>query len=61
MKIDFNISILNTLLYQYPDKAIFIETQFPKIYQWLQEKDKPTFNQLADIAQLFNIPFGYFS
>ena len=60
MKIDFNISILDTLLYQYPDKAMFIELQYPKVFQWLQEEDKPTFNQLADIAQLFNIPFGYF-
>lgn len=60
MKIDFNISILNTLLYQYPDKVIKLELHFPKLYQWIQEEDKPTFNQLADIAQLFNIPFGYF-
>ncbi len=60
MKLDFNISILNTLLYQYPDKAKFIDLQFPKVYKWLEEKDKPTFNQLAGLAQLFNIPFGYF-
>jgi Zn-dependent peptidase ImmA (M78 family) len=60
MKIDFNIGILNTLLYQYPDKAMSLDVKFPKIYQWLEEKDKPTFNQLADLAQLFDIPFGYF-
>ena len=60
MKVDFNIEILNTLLDKNPDKAILLQTKYPKIDQWLHAEDRPTLNQLSTLANIFNIPFGYF-
>lgn len=60
MKIDFNTKILSALLDQNPDKAVAIYTKFPKIDRWLLDTDKPTINQLGNVAHFLNIPFGYF-
>ena len=60
MKIDFNVDILTTLLYQNNDKAITITRHFPQIDKWKEKKDKPTINQLSGLATYFNVPFGYF-
>lgn len=60
MKINFNTNILHDLIDQNPEKAAVLNAQFPKINLWLEEQDKPTFNQLGNIAHFFNIPFGYF-
>lgn len=60
MKIDFNTNILNDLIDQNPEKAVILNEQFPKMNLWLEDQDKPTFNQLGNIAHFFNIPFGYF-
>ncbi len=60
MKVDFNTTILNTIIETDPEKSVAIIAKFPKIEMWLQEKEKPTFNQLVNVAKLFNIPFGYF-
>ncbi len=60
MQVNFNINILKQLLVQQPDKADAITSKFPKIDEWKQDIKKPTFNQLADLANYFNIPFGYF-
>lgn len=60
MRVDFNVEILNKLLYQNPDKATAIDIRFPQINEWKQQKEKPTINQLSGLAHYFNIPFGYF-
>jgi Zn-dependent peptidase ImmA (M78 family) len=60
MNVDFNVDILNNLLYQNPDKAIDATLHFAKLNEWLQLRAKPTFKQLAALANYFNIPFGYF-
>ncbi len=60
MKIDFNTAILHNILQSEPEKAIAINARFPKIYKWIDDQDKPTYNQLSNIAKIFNIPFGYF-
>jgi Zn-dependent peptidase ImmA (M78 family) len=60
MRVDFNIDILKSLLYQNPDKVMAATLQFAKINEWQEQKAKPTFKQLTDLAGYFNIPFGYF-
>ena len=60
MKVNFNTNILHDLIDRNPDKAAVIHNQYPKINLWLEEEDKPTFNQLGNMAHIFNIPFGYF-
>jgi len=60
MKIDFNTTILNQLLYKHTDKLNKINSKFPKITEWQSDKSKPTLNQLVTLANYFNIPFGYF-
>jgi Zn-dependent peptidase ImmA (M78 family) len=60
MRVDFNIDILKSLLYQNPDKVMAATLQFTKINDWQEQKAKPTFKQLTDLAGYFNIPFGYF-
>jgi Zn-dependent peptidase ImmA (M78 family) len=60
MKVDFNTNILNDLLGQNPEKTDTLQEKYPKIDLWLQNEDKPTINQLSKIANILNIPFGYF-
>jgi Zn-dependent peptidase ImmA (M78 family) len=60
MEVNFNINILNQLLVQYPDKVIAVNKKFPKFNEWQKDIKKPTINQLGDLANYFNIPFGYF-
>ena len=60
MRVDFNTDILNTLVFQHPDKGILAKSHFPGLDQWLNEEQKPTINQLVSLAHFFQIPFGYF-
>jgi Zn-dependent peptidase ImmA (M78 family)/transcriptional regulator with XRE-family HTH domain len=60
VRIDFNIDILNRLVYEYPERVVLAKSHFSSFDQWLAEKQKPTVNQLAGLAHLFQIPFGYF-
>jgi len=60
MKVDFNTEILDQLLSRHTEKAQVINNKFPKIFEWQKENDKPTLNQLTNLATYFNIPFGYF-
>jgi Zn-dependent peptidase ImmA (M78 family) len=32
---------------------------FPKLQEWLEEKKKPTFNQLQNFSKKVHVPFGY--
>jgi Zn-dependent peptidase ImmA (M78 family) len=38
------------------DEFVFV---FPKLQDWLEEKKKPTFNQLQQFAKKVHVPFGY--
>jgi len=60
LKIDFNRNVLVSLLESNHDRAMDMQHTYPKIDQWLVAKENPTMKQLADIADKFNIPFGYF-
>ncbi|MBU4485449.1 MAG: ImmA/IrrE family metallo-endopeptidase [Candidatus Delongbacteria bacterium] len=60
LKIDFNRNVLVGLLENNHDRAMDLQNTYPKIDQWLIAKENPTMKQLADIADKFNIPFGYF-
>lgn len=60
MRIDFNINILNSLVFQYPERGVLAKSHFSNFDQWLSEQQKPTVNQLVSLAHLFQIPFGYF-
>ncbi len=60
MRIDFNIDILNRLVYEYPERVALAKSHFSGFDQWLNKKQQPTVNQLAGLAHLFQIPFGYF-
>ncbi len=60
MQINFNINILNQLMEQQPDKAYAVANKFPRFNEWQEDNAKPTFNQLVNLANYFNIPFGYF-
>lgn len=37
----------------------FIETEFPKLKDWLNNSKKPTVNQLKDFSKKVHVPFGY--
>ena len=37
-----------------------MKKKFPKYDKWLEGKDYPTYNQLVELSEIFNIPFGYF-
>lgn len=60
MKVDFNVNILNALISENINKSTEITNEFPKINLWRRYEDKPTVNQLNQLASFFNIPFGYF-
>ncbi len=60
MTIDFNQNILAHLLNENPKRATTAFKEFPKLLQWQEKKEKPTFDELSKMAHFFNIPFGYF-
>jgi Zn-dependent peptidase ImmA (M78 family) len=60
MKVEFNTTILDQLLYKHTEKSNTIASKFPKIDEWKKEKSQPTIKQLINLANFFNIPFGYF-
>jgi len=43
-----------------PEKWQSVVQKFPKAEKWLKGEDYPTYNQLVEIAKIFNIPCGYF-
>jgi len=60
MRVQFNVDILNALLYAYPDRGIAAKSHFPSLEQWINDEQKPTVNQLESLAHFFQVPFGYF-
>lgn len=60
MKVDFNTNILNSIVFQYPQKGMLAKSHFPSLDKWINEEQKPTINQLVSLAHFFQIPFGYF-
>jgi Zn-dependent peptidase ImmA (M78 family) len=60
MTVDFNIAILKELLNQNGGEENIPFEKFPKIKEWSTGQETPTYNQLVDLAQHYNIPFGYF-
>lgn len=60
LKVDLNIEHFNKLLTLYPHKVDALRCKFRRFNNWLDGSDKPTFNQLGEIAKKLNIPFGYF-
>jgi len=41
------------------DLDIFIEKEFPKLKDWLDNTKKPTINQLKEFSKKVHVPFGY--
>lgn len=54
---NFNRATLRILSEKYPDRWDRIKSN--KKFKWLTGEDYPTFNQLIEVAKVFNIPFGY--
>lgn len=57
---NININILKEILQRIPENDLQLEKKYPKYDKWLEEKDYPTYNQLVELSEIFNIPFGYF-
>jgi Zn-dependent peptidase ImmA (M78 family) len=57
---NININILKEILQKIPEKETQLKKKFPKYDKWLEGKDYPTYNQLVELSEIFNIPFGYF-
>lgn len=60
VKVELNIEHFKSILNQYPNKVIELKNKFRRLDIWLDGKDKPTFNQVGEVANFLNIPFGYF-
>ena len=37
-----------------------LKQKFPDFDLWIEQKNYPTYEQLLEISEIFNIPFGYF-
>ena len=57
---NININILKEILQRIPEKDLQLKKKFPKYEKWLEGEDYPTYNQLVELSEIFNIPFGYF-
>jgi Zn-dependent peptidase ImmA (M78 family) len=61
MKVEnINITILKELYEKMPEDWRIAINKYPKINEWLNGKDYPTYNQLVELSKIFHIPFGYF-
>ncbi len=57
---NININILKEILQILPKREKKLKKQLPEYAKWLEGKDYPTYEQLVELAHIFNIPFGYF-
>jgi len=60
VKVDLNTEHFKRLITHYPHRVDDLNARFHRLNYWLDGSDKPTFNQLGQVAHLLNIPFGYF-
>ncbi|HBT48862.1 ImmA/IrrE family metallo-endopeptidase [Thermoanaerobacter sp. CM-CNRG TB177] len=59
IKVDINPKVLLWALNR-SGKRLAVEKNFPKIYEWIEKKSKPTFRQLEELAKATYTPLGYF-
>lgn len=57
---NINNTILKELVSLKPQTANRAKETYVNFDKWLAGEDYPTYNQLAELSKLFNIPFGYF-
>jgi len=61
MKVDFiNPNILRELAQKFPESAQRARKRFKHFDMWLTGEDYPTYNQLAQLSKIFDVPFGDF-
>ena len=60
LKVNINIDLFKKILNLHPQKISDLYSKFNKLGYWLDGRDKPTYNQLGQVANILNIPFGYF-
>jgi transcriptional regulator with XRE-family HTH domain len=62
MKLDglINPNILKELASKYPESAQKARKRFKNFDRWLSGEDCPTYNQLVQLAKIFDVPFGDF-
>jgi len=53
-------NVLKQLLQRNKRKKNTIKKKFPNFQKWINNEDYPTYDQLLQLSQFFNIPFGYF-
>ena len=61
MKVDFiNPNILRELAQKFPESAQRARKRFKNFDKWLAGEDFPTYNQLVQLSNMFDVPFGDF-
>jgi transcriptional regulator with XRE-family HTH domain len=61
MKVHFiNPNILKEIASKYPESAQKARKRFKNFDRWLSGEDFPTYNQLVQLAKIFDVPFGDF-
>jgi transcriptional regulator with XRE-family HTH domain len=61
MKVHFiNPNILKEIASKYPESAQKARKRFKNFDRWLSGEDYPTYNQLVQLAKIFDVPFGDF-
>jgi transcriptional regulator with XRE-family HTH domain len=55
-----NPDILKELASKYPESAQKARKRFKNFDRWLSGEDYPTYNQLVQLAKIFDVPFGDF-
>jgi transcriptional regulator with XRE-family HTH domain len=53
-------NILRELASRHPESAQKARKRFRNFPKWLTGEDYPTYNQLVQLAKIFDVPFGYF-
>ncbi len=61
LKIDFiSPNVLRELAQKFPESAQKARQRFKNFDKWLAGEDYPTYNQLSQLAKIFDVPFGDF-
>ncbi len=59
MKVDFiSPNVLRELTQRFPESAQKARQRFKNFDKWLEGEDYPTYNQLSQLAKIFDVPFG---